>query len=60
MREELGVGSDTARIIGAYGGTLLENIHLNGDHVGHTAVVYLCSLDAAAFAIDEDEVLEIQ
>ncbi|WP_254787100.1 NUDIX domain-containing protein [Curtobacterium sp. MCBA15_001] len=60
VREELGVGSEIIRIFGAYGGSLLENVYPNGDHVGYVTVAYLCSLDAAAFALEEDEVLEIQ
>lgn len=60
VREELGVGSEIIRIIGAYGGSLLENVYPNGDHAGYVTVAYLCSLDTAAFALEEDEVLEIQ
>ncbi len=60
VREELGVGSEIIRIIGAYGGCLLENVYPNGDHVGYVTVAYLCSLDAAAFALEEAEVLEIR
>lgn len=60
VREELGVGSEIIRIIGAYGGSLLENVYPNGDHVGYVTVAYLCSLDAAAIALEADEVLEIQ
>ncbi|OEI67858.1 DNA mismatch repair protein MutT [Curtobacterium sp. ER1/6] len=60
VREELGVDSNIIRIVGAYGGILLENVYPNGDHVGYVTVAYLCSLDAAAFALDEDEVLETQ
>ncbi|AOX65139.1 DNA mismatch repair protein MutT [Curtobacterium sp. BH-2-1-1] len=58
VREELGVGSDVIRIIGAYGGATLENVYPNGDQVGYVTVAYLCSLHTSSFLLDEDEVLE--
>ncbi|MBT1683292.1 NUDIX domain-containing protein [Curtobacterium flaccumfaciens] len=58
VREELGVGSDVIRIIGAYGGAALENVYPNGDQVGYVTVAYLCSLHTSSFLLDEDEVLE--
>lgn len=58
VREELGVGSDIIRIIGAYGGATLENVYPNGDQVGYVTVAYLCSLRNSSFTLDEDEVLE--
>lgn len=58
VREELGVGSNVIRIIGAYGGTTLENVYPNGDQVGYVTVAYLCSLRPSSFLLDEDEVLE--
>lgn len=51
VRDELGVGGDIIRINGAHGGSLLENVYPNGDHVEYVTVAYLCSLDAAAFAL---------
>lgn len=51
-------GSDALRIIGAYGGALLEDVHLNGDLVGNMTIAYRYSLDAAAFVSDEYEVLQ--
>ncbi len=58
VREELGVGIDIVRIIGAYGGSALENVYLNGDRVGYVTVAYLCTLHASSFTLDDHEVLE--
>jgi len=58
VREELGVGSEVIRIIGAYGGAALENVYPNGDRVGYVTVAYLCSLRTSSLTLDEDEVLE--
>ncbi len=52
------MGIDIVRIIGAYGGSALENVYLNGDRVGYVTVAYLCTLHASSFTLDDHEVLE--
>jgi len=58
VREELGVGIDIVQIIGAYGGSALENVYPNGDRVGYVTVAYLCTPHASSFTLDDHEVLE--
>lgn len=58
VREELGVTPQLGRIIGAYGGALLETTYPNGDRVAYVTTAFECRVPSGALRLEAEELLE--
>lgn len=58
VAEELGVGIDSAEILGAYGGPRHRALYPNGDESAFVTIAYLVRLDRHDFTYADAEIIE--